>query len=113
MRAWSPVIVLRECAPDRRVQSEHFEIIPRNKIAVNALRLIVPAHAEADGESCQHAAEYRVAIAEVLIHRIRERESVIVAGVNPSPPRPWCAEQNQLVGMLHWQRPQHRLIHQT
>ena len=102
------VVRLREQAPEVRPRAEDVEEIARDELACHALRPPLPRDGRRDRRAREHAAEHFVAVAEVLIHRIRERPVVH----RPAAERARVVELDELLGVFHGQASQEDLIQQ-
>src|SRR5437763_10476436 len=96
-----------------RLQAEHVEVISRDQFSCDQLRLVSPLHTDLCPGGRDQTAEYRVVIAEVAIHRIREREILIRAGIRVATESAGRLQNNEAITILDRQPAQKRLIEQT
>src|ERR1035441_10165536 len=66
------IVLLREQAAKRRLQSEKLKVIAGHNLCVLVLGLVVPTNANASAVRRQHAREDLVVIAQILVYRIGE-----------------------------------------
>src|SRR5712692_8334645 len=80
MRARSAVVVGCEQPAHRRAHAEHFEIIPGHDLAPRPLRFFPIAYAEGRRRRGRQAFKNLVAVAQILVVKIRKRPWVAAYG---------------------------------
>src|SRR5688500_7111447 len=77
MRARSSIVILCEQPAGPWPHAEHFEKVSTDELAGNAFRLIAIADVHLRAAPRDHSREDKVLIAQILVHRIRERAVVL------------------------------------
>ena len=90
------------------MQTEQREVIPRHQLAVDDLRPPVDSDRHAKSIAAHDGAEDLVAVADVLVHRIREGVAAVVAAVVASA----SGEYDDGLRVLHGKQAQNQLIDQ-
>ncbi len=101
----------------RRPHAEHVEVVAAHHLRADPIGAVVPRHPHVHRRRSNQPAEHGVLLAQVLVHRIRERMDVArrITSMGFSVPlrRPCEAQHDELAGILYRQRLHQRLIQQA
>src|SRR6185312_14531037 len=109
MAARNSVIIRSEGTAQDGLYTQHREIAARHKFGGYALSSIPIAQAGLKRKPAKHSRKDLVVIAEIAVHRIRDRIHPPVAAVVLPPHR----KEDHFLRLLHGKQPQHNLIEQA
>ncbi len=111
IRILGNIVGLQQQSSLCRTKSQNVEVIAAYQFRVRKFRLVAPLHTHLGGVGGQHSAEYRIAIAEVAVHRVGEIGAARSAARTRAPRiRPRVLQLYKLLRVTHRQPPEEHLV---
>ena len=92
---------------------QHVEIVSRDQFGRDEFRLVMPLHTGLGPGGCEQAAEHRVVVAEIAIHGIRERKTLINTRTGVTVEAACGLQNHEAVGVLYRKAAEQGLVEQA